>query len=109
MMMTAIIMVVLVVIIIMVLTIAENLWSSYLVKGEIIEKPSLHSADVWGSLNQQYVLSDITTSFTLLVGIFFPSVTGKSYVVAMYCSEVSPEANRSRSVDSQLLIWDAYT
>uniref|UniRef100_A0A670J718 Solute carrier family 12 member 6 n=1 Tax=Podarcis muralis TaxID=64176 RepID=A0A670J718_PODMU len=56
--------------------ITENLWSSYLVKGEIIEKPSLHSADVWGSLNQQYVLSDITTSFTLLVGIFFPSVTG---------------------------------
>ncbi|KAL8176455.1 UNVERIFIED_CONTAM: hypothetical protein K2H54_034777, partial [Gekko kuhli] len=54
----------------------ENLWSSYLMKGEIIEKPSLHSADVVGALNQQYVLADITTSFTLLVGIFFPSVTG---------------------------------
>lgn len=48
-------------------------------KGEIIEKASLHSADVLGSLNQQYVLADITTSFTLLVGIFFPSVTGKTY------------------------------
>ncbi|XP_061447374.1 solute carrier family 12 member 6 isoform X6 [Rhineura floridana] len=56
--------------------IADNLWSNYLVKGEIIEKPSLHSVGVWGSLNQQYVLADITTSFTLLVGIFFPSVTG---------------------------------
>ncbi|XP_066483022.1 solute carrier family 12 member 6 isoform X2 [Tiliqua scincoides] len=56
--------------------ITENLWSTYLMKGEIIEKPSLHSADVLGALNQQYVLADITTSFTLLVGIFFPSVTG---------------------------------
>ncbi|KAJ6651796.1 hypothetical protein lerEdw1_016473 [Lerista edwardsae] len=54
----------------------ENLWSTYLIKGEIIEKPSLHSADVLGALNSQYVLADITTSFTLLVGIFFPSVTG---------------------------------
>nr|XP_020671163.1 solute carrier family 12 member 6 [Pogona vitticeps] len=56
--------------------IAENLWSNYLVKGEIIEKPSLHSVDAGGAINQQYVLTDITTSFTLLVGIFFPSVTG---------------------------------
>ncbi|XP_070583223.1 solute carrier family 12 member 6 isoform X2 [Erythrolamprus reginae] len=56
--------------------IAENLWSNYLMKGEILEKSSLQSADVGGALNQQYVLSDITTSFTLLVGIFFPSVTG---------------------------------
>uniref|UniRef100_A0A8D0H9S7 Solute carrier family 12 member 6 n=1 Tax=Sphenodon punctatus TaxID=8508 RepID=A0A8D0H9S7_SPHPU len=56
--------------------IAENLWSSYLVKGEILEKTSLHSADVLGAMNQDYVLADIATSFTLLVGIFFPSVTG---------------------------------
>uniref|UniRef100_A0A8C5SPR0 Solute carrier family 12 member 6 n=1 Tax=Laticauda laticaudata TaxID=8630 RepID=A0A8C5SPR0_LATLA len=54
----------------------ENLWSSYLTKGEILEKPYLHAVDVGGALNQQYVLADITTSFTLLVGIFFPSVTG---------------------------------
>lgn len=56
---------------------AENLWSNYLPKGEIIEKPSAKSSDVLGSLNHEYVLVDITTSFTLLVGIFFPSVTGK--------------------------------
>lgn len=56
---------------------AENLWSSYLQKGEIIEKPSAHSVDVLGAMSQEYVLADITTSFTLLVGIFFPSVTGK--------------------------------
>ncbi|XP_045057982.1 solute carrier family 12 member 6 isoform X2 [Desmodus rotundus] len=56
--------------------ITENLWSNYLQKGEIIEKPSAKSSDVLGSLNHEYVLVDITTSFTLLVGIFFPSVTG---------------------------------
>ncbi|KAM7159586.1 solute carrier family 12 member 6 isoform 3-T3 [Molossus nigricans] len=56
--------------------IKENLWSNYLPKGEIIEKPSAKSSDVLGSLNHEYVLVDITTSFTLLVGIFFPSVTG---------------------------------
>jgi hypothetical protein len=56
---------------------AENLWSNYLPKGEIIEKPSAKSSDVLGNLNHEYVLADITTSFTLLVGIFFPSVTGK--------------------------------
>ncbi|XP_028934280.1 solute carrier family 12 member 6 isoform X2 [Ornithorhynchus anatinus] len=56
--------------------ITENLWSNYLLKGEIIEKPSVKSADVLGNLNHEYVLADITTSFTLLVGIFFPSVTG---------------------------------
>uniref|UniRef100_A0A8C5VFD3 Solute carrier family 12 member 6 n=1 Tax=Microcebus murinus TaxID=30608 RepID=A0A8C5VFD3_MICMU len=57
--------------------ITENLWSNYLPKGEILEKPSAKSSDVLGSLNHEYVLVDITTSFTLLVGIFFPSVTGK--------------------------------
>lgn len=57
--------------------ITENLWSNYLPKGEIIEKPSAKSSDILGNLNHEYVLADITTSFTLLVGIFFPSVTGK--------------------------------
>ncbi|KAM4708757.1 solute carrier family 12 member 6 isoform 1-T2 [Discoglossus pictus] len=56
--------------------ITENVWSNYLQKGEIIEKASLPSTDQLGALSQEYVLADITTSFTLLVGIFFPSVTG---------------------------------
>ncbi|MEE6526138.1 hypothetical protein FKM82_026586 [Ascaphus truei] len=56
--------------------ITENLWSNYLPKGEVIEKASVPSADPLGSLSHVYVLADITTSFTLLVGIFFPSVTG---------------------------------
>lgn len=54
----------------------ENLWSFYLQKGDIIEKPSAKSVDAMGAMNQDYVLADIATSFTLLVGIFFPSVTG---------------------------------
>ncbi|XP_044521080.1 solute carrier family 12 member 6 isoform X2 [Gracilinanus agilis] len=57
--------------------IIENLWSNYLPKGELIEKPSAKSSDFLGNLNNEfYVHVDITTSFTLLVGIFFPSVTG---------------------------------
>ncbi|MEQ2174435.1 hypothetical protein GOODEAATRI_008001 [Goodea atripinnis] len=56
----------------------ENLWSSYLSKGEVLEKGSLSSSHVAhpASATHPYVFADITTSFTLLVGIFFPSVTG---------------------------------
>ncbi|KAK2862895.1 hypothetical protein Q5P01_002428 [Channa striata] len=58
--------------------ISENLWSSYLSKGDVVEKSSLNSshAERPASTLQPYVFADITTSFTLLVGIFFPSVTG---------------------------------
>lgn len=58
--------------------ISENLWSSYLSKGDVVEKGSLKSSlDAHpASTHQPYVFADITTSFTLLVGIFFPSVTG---------------------------------
>uniref|UniRef100_A0A1A7WAM6 Solute carrier family 12 (Potassium/chloride transporters), member 6 n=1 Tax=Iconisemion striatum TaxID=60296 RepID=A0A1A7WAM6_9TELE len=58
--------------------ITENLWSSYLSKGDVIEKSSLHSSHEAHpvSTKHPYVFADITTSFTMLVGIFFPSVTG---------------------------------
>ncbi|XP_057710564.1 solute carrier family 12 member 6-like isoform X3 [Corythoichthys intestinalis] len=58
--------------------ITENLWSSYLSKGDVLEKGSISSAQGAhaASTQQPYVFADITTSFTLLVGIFFPSVTG---------------------------------
>ncbi|XP_076580671.1 solute carrier family 12 member 6 isoform X3 [Chaetodon auriga] len=58
--------------------ISENLWSAYLSKGDVVEKGSLNSSLVAhpASTHQPYVFADITTSFTLLVGIFFPSVTG---------------------------------
>ncbi|XP_056225132.1 solute carrier family 12 member 6-like isoform X1 [Seriola aureovittata] len=58
--------------------ISENVWSSYLSKGDVVEKGSLNSSHFAhpASTHQPYVFADITTSFTLLVGIFFPSVTG---------------------------------
>ncbi|XP_067303728.1 solute carrier family 12 member 6-like [Pseudorasbora parva] len=57
--------------------IAENLWSSYSAKGDVLERGSHRSAHSPAVSNQYpYVFADITTSFTLLVGIFFPSVTG---------------------------------
>ncbi|XP_026990733.1 solute carrier family 12 member 6-like isoform X1 [Tachysurus fulvidraco] len=59
--------------------IAENIWSSYLSKGDILERgpnPSPSSASSDFSHHFPYVFVDIATSFKLLVGIFFPSVTG---------------------------------
>ncbi|XP_041417026.1 solute carrier family 12 member 4 isoform X2 [Xenopus laevis] len=56
----------------------DNLWSNYLQKGEILKTPHLPSVDVLGSKSNfhLYVLTDISATFTVLVGIFFPSVTG---------------------------------
>ncbi|XP_048403934.2 solute carrier family 12 member 7-like isoform X2 [Stegostoma tigrinum] len=59
--------------------IIDNIWSSYGSQGEILEKrgilsvPALESATNTGL---PYVFSDIATYFTMLVGIYFPSVTG---------------------------------
>uniref|UniRef100_A0A8C5BGQ1 Solute carrier family 12 member 5b n=1 Tax=Gadus morhua TaxID=8049 RepID=A0A8C5BGQ1_GADMO len=58
---------------------AENLFGYYLEKGVILEKRGLASvADEEGPspTSNRYVMSDITSFFTLLVGIYFPSVTG---------------------------------
>uniref|UniRef100_UPI00398F2A42 solute carrier family 12 member 4 isoform X2 n=1 Tax=Pristiophorus japonicus TaxID=55135 RepID=UPI00398F2A42 len=58
--------------------IKENLWSNYMAKGEVLEKQSLPSVEAAGSRKNlpAYVFADITTTFTMLVGIFFPSVSG---------------------------------
>ncbi|KAI7813766.1 solute carrier family 12 member 4 [Triplophysa rosa] len=58
--------------------ITDNMWGEYMEKGQILEKASLSSVDVHGSMESVgfYVTADIATSFTLLVGIFFPSATG---------------------------------
>lgn len=60
----------------------ENLWSTYLEKGEVVEKHGLPSTDTLGLKENLslYVVADIATSFTVLVGIFFPSVTGKVFM-----------------------------
>ncbi|KAK5617901.1 hypothetical protein CRENBAI_024978 [Crenichthys baileyi] len=58
---------------------ADNLFGSYYEKGDLIAKPTLESVedhdDPMNNANR-YVLADITSFFTLLVGIYFPSVTG---------------------------------
>lgn len=48
-------------------------------KGEVVEKHGLPSTDALGLKESLplYVVADIATSFTVLVGIFFPSVTGE--------------------------------
>lgn len=56
----------------------ENMWSSYGPSGMLVEKAL--EAETAGDTSQDvympYVVNDITTFFTLLVGIYFPSVTG---------------------------------
>ncbi|XP_077569610.1 solute carrier family 12 member 4 [Stigmatopora nigra] len=56
----------------------DNMWGDYLQKGEILEKEGLASVDTHNTVENfgMYVSADIATSFTLLVGIFFPSATG---------------------------------
>lgn len=58
----------------------ENLWSNYGKANMFIEKENLTSEPAQGpttDADRPYVFSDIATCFTLLVGIYFPSVTGR--------------------------------
>uniref|UniRef100_A0AAR2II11 Solute carrier family 12 member 5b n=1 Tax=Pygocentrus nattereri TaxID=42514 RepID=A0AAR2II11_PYGNA len=58
---------------------AENLFSFFMEKNEVLEKrgiPAVVDPDVPTTNANRYVLADITSFFTLLVGIYFPSVTG---------------------------------
>ncbi|XP_054434327.1 solute carrier family 12 member 7 isoform X1 [Pteronotus mesoamericanus] len=57
----------------------DNLWSAYSDKGAFVEKkstPSVPVSEESRSSRLPYVLTDIMTYFTMLVGIYFPSVTG---------------------------------
>ncbi|XP_007424444.1 solute carrier family 12 member 7 isoform X1 [Python bivittatus] len=57
----------------------DNLWSIYSDKGTIVEKRDLPSVPVLDEAKDEqdyYVYTDIMTYFTMLVGIYFPSVTG---------------------------------
>ncbi|KAK2506838.1 hypothetical protein MC885_010358 [Smutsia gigantea] len=57
----------------------DNLWSTYADKGAFVEKGGMPSVPVPGDSRASglpYVLTDIMTYFTMLVGIYFPSVTG---------------------------------
>uniref|UniRef100_A0A8C3B3W8 Solute carrier family 12 member 7a n=1 Tax=Cyclopterus lumpus TaxID=8103 RepID=A0A8C3B3W8_CYCLU len=57
----------------------DNLWGEYGPANTNIEKksqPSVQAQDSSGDMSMPYVSNDIATYFTLLVGIYFPSVTG---------------------------------
>ncbi|KAM6981224.1 solute carrier family 12 member 5 [Aplochiton taeniatus] len=58
---------------------SENLFGNYYEKGDLVAKKGMESVenidDVQTNSNR-YVMADITSFFTLLVGIYFPSVTG---------------------------------
>lgn len=59
---------------------SANLWSTYSDKGAFVEKEGVLAVPVPDESRASglpYVLTDITTYFTLLVGIYFPSVTGE--------------------------------
>ncbi len=61
---------------------AENLFGNYYEKGDLIAREEMESVeeqdDPLTNANR-YVLADITSFFTLLVGIYFPSVTGENH------------------------------
>ncbi|XP_032872587.1 solute carrier family 12 member 7 isoform X2 [Amblyraja radiata] len=57
----------------------DNIWSNYGTEGEMLEiqgLPSIPASDTETTVGLPYVFSDIATYFTMLVGIYFPSVTG---------------------------------
>ncbi|XP_068160443.1 solute carrier family 12 member 7 isoform X2 [Antennarius striatus] len=59
--------------------ISENMWSQYGHLDMLVEAtklPSVGGSDPAKDIYMPYVVNDITTFFTLLVGIYFPSVTG---------------------------------
>uniref|UniRef100_A0A8C6LIT6 Solute carrier family 12 member 7b n=1 Tax=Nothobranchius furzeri TaxID=105023 RepID=A0A8C6LIT6_NOTFU len=59
--------------------ISENMWPEYGPHGMLVEKnnvTSFEGSDPAKDIYLPYVVNDITTFFTLLVGIYFPSVTG---------------------------------
>lgn len=62
------------------LRLVDNLWSAYSEKGSIVEKkdqPSVAGSEDTKMGGLPYVFTDIMTYFTMLVGIYFPSVTGR--------------------------------
>ncbi|CAB1317450.1 unnamed protein product [Coregonus sp. 'balchen'] len=59
--------------------IKDNMWGDYGPSGMLVEKKNLSSVpaqDNSRDIYKPYIFNDISTFFTLLVGIYFPSVTG---------------------------------
>ncbi|XP_056126545.1 solute carrier family 12 member 5 isoform X4 [Rhinichthys klamathensis goyatoka] len=60
-------------------TLRDNLFGNYMEKAQFIEKVGITAAvepDSIPTNTNRYVLADVTSFFTMLVGIYFPSVTG---------------------------------
>lgn len=57
----------------------DNLWGNYGPDNMVIERKNLSSvpAEANNDKLKNYVFNDWATYFTLLVGIYFPSVTGR--------------------------------
>lgn len=68
----------------------ENLFGNYYEKGDLLARKSMESVEDQDdplTNSNRYVLADITSFFTLLVGIYFPSVTGEklySFLIFFY-------------------------
>lgn len=63
---------------------SENLFSTIMNKNDFLEKrglPAVVDPDAPVTNTNRYVLADITSFFTLLVGIYFPSVTGQYHFI----------------------------
>ncbi|XP_077053806.1 solute carrier family 12 member 5 isoform X7 [Siphateles boraxobius] len=60
-------------------TLRDNLFGNYMEKAQFIEKVGITAVvepDAIPTNTNRYVLADVTSFFTMLVGIYFPSVTG---------------------------------
>lgn len=66
----------------------DNMWGDYGPSGMLVERKrqsSVPAQDNSRDIYMPYVFNDISTFFTLLVGIYFPSVTGwySSHIVTI--------------------------
>lgn len=56
----------------------ENIWGSFQEEGQFIAKYNQpKDIDKTSPYSYNQIQVDLTTTFTILIGIFFPSVTGK--------------------------------
>ena len=63
----------------------ENVFNKYKDVGDAIANSTEEKEyNLGGNPKYGYILADIYTSFVLLVGIFFPSCTGKKYLTIFY-------------------------
>lgn len=56
---------------------ADNLWSNFHTIDQVLAKGAADDTEPQSRKIDSQVYIDITTSFTMLIGLFFPSVTGK--------------------------------